>query len=176
MEKERKKPTIRSLINTIGKLKSEHQITVFKLNKLNEKLTDDLSLEREKNVENKNIIGMLTNKNQTLLHELKELKCKVNPEKNTIDMLKEKNQMLLHELNDLKCEVNSKSIEGTKSDDEEHEVEEIIDDKMIKRIKHYLVKWKGYDHTHNLWLPKKDLNCKVLLCGYEKSKQKKKTK
>lgn len=65
-EKRKKKPTIRGLCNTIRKLKSEHQITIFKLNKLNEKLTDDLSLEREKNIENKNIIGMLTQKNQTL--------------------------------------------------------------------------------------------------------------
>lgn len=113
MEKARKKPTIRSLINTIGKLKSEHQITVFKLHKLSEKLTDDLSLERKRNTENKNTIEMLTQKNDSLLHQLNELKCKVNQE----------------------------SIDGTKNDDEnnsEYEVEEIISDKMIKKNKHFL--------------------------------------
>lgn len=56
MAANKKRPTIESLIDTIGKLKSEHQRYIFKLNKKNEKLEAELHTEKKQNAENQNTI------------------------------------------------------------------------------------------------------------------------
>ncbi len=49
----------------------------------------------------------------------------------------------------------------------EYEVEKILDQKGQR----YLIKWKGYDDTHNTWEPKKNLNgCRDLIQQYHQSK------
>jgi hypothetical protein len=48
---------------------------------------------------------------------------------------------------------------------EEYEVEEILDHKYLKKVKHYLVLWKGYRKP--TWVPEKNLtNCKEKLNQY----------
>lgn len=78
MDKSKTKPTVKSLMDTIGKLKSEHQRTVFKLNKKIEKLSADLSFERQQNMERENSILALQSENKELLSQIEPLKCKVN--------------------------------------------------------------------------------------------------
>lgn len=134
--KGKRKPTIGGLVELIGKLKSEHQRAVFKLNKLNEKLADELSAEKEKNIESEKIIQMLRKENAELM-----------------------------------CEVNKNMKSDAEEKEEEYEVETIIDDKMQKRKKYYLVKWKDYGGDENEWVLKSNLHCKDLLDEYEKSKQ-----
>ena len=41
--------------------------------------------------------------------------------------------------------------------EEEYEVEEVLDSKMVGRALKYLVKWKGYDEGDNSWEPAKNL-------------------
>jgi len=41
--------------------------------------------------------------------------------------------------------------------EEEWEVEEVLDSKLIHKRLHYLVKWKGYDPSENSWQPASDL-------------------
>lgn len=48
----------------------------------------------------------------------------------------------------------------------EYEVEKILD----QRGQRYLIKWKGYDDTHNTWEPKKHLaGCKDLIQQYHRT-------
>ena len=42
-------------------------------------------------------------------------------------------------------------------DKEEYEVEQILNSRLHYRCLQYLVKWKGYSDTKNLWLPEPDL-------------------
>ncbi len=57
---------------------------------------------------------------------------------------------------------------------QEYEVERILDsrsttDRKKRKIKYYLVKWKGYDDTHNSWVHERDLFSPRLLDEYEQS-------
>ena len=44
------------------------------------------------------------------------------------------------------------------SDDEQYEVERLLDKRRIGRGFQYLVKWRGYPNSENLWLKRKDIN------------------
>ena len=39
-----------------------------------------------------------------------------------------------------------------------YDVEKILAHKTVKNIDHYLVKWKGYDNSHNTWEPLENFN------------------
>lgn len=55
------------------------------------------------------------------------------------------------------------------------EVEDILGEKTENRRKLYLVKWKGYDHSHNTWEPKTSFAFPEKVLGLcKRSKQKKK--
>lgn len=73
MEKLKTKVSIKSLMETIAKLKSEHQQTLFKLNKKKEKLAADLLIAQRKNTEDQNLIMELQNDKEVLLSQIKQL-------------------------------------------------------------------------------------------------------
>lgn len=55
---------------------------------------------------------------------------------------------------------------------EEFEVEEILDQKNVKDVSWYLIKWKGYSELHNSWEPETNLtNCEETLMNYKKSRR-----
>jgi len=60
------------------------------------------------------------------------------------------------------------------SDKEEFEVEQLLGHKLVNedgnREDKFLVKWRGYDNSHNTWEPRSELmrNCRDLVLNYEK--------
>lgn len=42
-------------------------------------------------------------------------------------------------------------------DEEEYEVEEVYDKKVIEGENHFLVKWKGWPSEYNQWVPQEDM-------------------
>lgn len=153
MASHKKKATIESLIGDIGKLKSQHQSYIFKLNKRNEILEGQLKTQKEQTVEKQNTINIMQKDIDSLHLKIKQLE----------DELQQKSI----------TETKNQCVEKTKQD---FEVEEIIGDKVLKRTKHYLVQWKGYNKEHNSWEPKKNLNCPAILEKYEKCKAERKHK
>lgn len=73
MEESKPKVSIESLMATFAKLKFEHQQTLFKWNKKNEKLAVDLSIAQRKNTENQKMIAELQNDKRDLLSQIKQL-------------------------------------------------------------------------------------------------------
>lgn len=150
MDKSEKEPTVSTLLSIIGKLKSEHQRYIFKLNKQNEKLQNELSALKKKSAEDNETIQFLHNENQTLQNKLKQFECE-EPMQNQ----------------------NEPNENGRNSDENVFEVDEIIGDKIKQNKKYYLVRWKGYGKDHDSWEPSRNLNCKEVLRRYEQSKRKK---
>ncbi|KAK4876829.1 hypothetical protein RN001_009335 [Aquatica leii] len=65
-------------------------------------------------------------------------------------------------------------VEQEKSEDEEddtqYEVEEVIDEKTIRGVKHYLIRWKGYDQDGDTWEPESTLDCPKLIKKFKEQK------
>ncbi|KAF5269891.1 hypothetical protein FQR65_LT05690 [Abscondita terminalis] len=53
--------------------------------------------------------------------------------------------------------------EEEEDDDTKYEVEEIMDEKMMKGVRHYLIRWKGYDEDGDTWEPETTLDCPDLI-------------
>ena len=54
----------------------------------------------------------------------------------------------------------------------EYEVEDILEKRMISEKAHYLIKWKGYDTSESTWELKSNLlNCVRTLQQFEKRAQ-----
>jgi len=54
--------------------------------------------------------------------------------------------------------------------EEEYNVEEIINDRLHRRKRQYLVKWTGYPSSENSWVDAKDLHAPELLEEYQRSR------
>ena len=54
--------------------------------------------------------------------------------------------------------------------EEEYQIEEIIDERINRRKKQYLVKWLGYPVSENSWVDEKDIHADKLLEEYRLSK------
>lgn len=49
---------------------------------------------------------------------------------------------------------------------DEFEVEQILDDKKVRTGRKFLVRWKGFDADHDLWVHENDLKCPKILKKY----------
>ncbi|KAF5269892.1 hypothetical protein FQR65_LT05691 [Abscondita terminalis] len=57
-------------------------------------------------------------------------------------------------------------------DDTQYEVQEIMNEKMMKGVRHYLIRWKGYDEDGDTWEPETTLDCADLIKKFkEKSNE-----
>lgn len=50
-------------------------------------------------------------------------------------------------------------------------VELIVDSRVYKGKKQYLIKWEGFEHKENTWESAKDILCKELIDDFEKNKK-----
>lgn len=57
------------------------------------------------------------------------------------------------------------------SQNADYEIERILDDKLIRGKRHYLVKWKGYDDTENTWEPTEHFNSLRVLWQYRQNRE-----
>ena len=48
------------------------------------------------------------------------------------------------------------------SNTEEYEVEQILDSRLYRRQLQYLVRWEGYDLSHDQWIPAKEVHTPTL--------------
>lgn len=60
---------------------------------------------------------------------------------------------------------------GSRAAEDVYDVERILDDRMYKGRKQYLIKWMGYPDSESTWEFKSNLFCEELLQEYEKNKR-----
>lgn len=106
---------------------------------------------------------------ESLLTVIKNLKSEHQKQ---IFKLSKENERLQKEISVLKRksaederlkEKKSKSTETeSRPKDNEYEVEMILADKLIKRQRHYLVRWAGFDESNDSWEPKRNIGHEAL--------------
>lgn len=55
-------------------------------------------------------------------------------------------------------------------------MEAVLDEKTVKGLRHYLIRWKGYTEESDTWEPESTLDCKELIKAYKAKKNKKSDK
>lgn len=171
-----------TLIDEIISLKSENQRCTLDLKKIQDKLkaTDSRNQELEANSRRNNETNMKkVSELETDLTKMNTLyeKLKTDNEKQ-ISVLSRDRDLLQAQAKQFQTvisqQIDSKKANSCKnsSDEEEYEVECLLNDKLIeKRV--YLVRWKGFDASHDSWVEETNLNCPSILKKYKlKSKPK----
>lgn len=95
----------------------------------------------------------------------------ISAEQKEISKLKKQNSILVARLKQAESGISQKE-EINKHDDQEkpevgvYEVERLLDHKMQKNKRLFLVRWKGFDKEHDTWEPESNLNCPAVLHSY----------
>lgn len=155
----------KKLIDAMVALKRENQKITFDLKKKQEecsKLTSEkLELER--------IVNDMNVETEKLKSDISDLKSeyaeKMNQCQITSSNLHIQNQTLSARIEQLQTTMLQKSRDENNSDGV-YEVEQILDDKKIGKVMHYLIRWKGYDSSHDTWERKSNLQCPTILKQY----------
>lgn len=153
------------LLEAFASLKTENQKITFDLKKKNAecaKLHSDIEVLKKQFILAKAAVSGL---------EKKMTECE------------QENKELVHENRILSARTKQLQSEGTKhehrnenttEDDKRdiYEVEKLIDDKMIGKVRHFLVRWKGFEPGDDTWEREKNLKCASILKKYLQTKKK----
>lgn len=169
-----------NLVAEIMSLKSENQKICFELNEKKDELIKIKQKNEEKVHKLNEQLGTLSSKlkiAEAKAHKLKEdasVKQAIDA-KSISDLISEK-KVLMARVNQLQSGVllNSSILKEKPSNDDPNvfEVEKVLDDKMIGRTRHYLIRWKGFGPNDDTWEKAGNLHCPTILKDYMKSKKK----
>lgn len=135
------------LLDTLTHLKSENQKLTFELKKKSE----ECAKLAQKHADCKNVIANLVHQKQSLSAQLEQLKTTAGQNNSHENITNDSNP-------------NS-------SESDVYEVEQILDDKKIKNVRYFLVRWKGFSKKDDTWERKSNLMCPDILEEYEAKKR-----
>lgn len=159
-------------------MRSKYNKTYYELQKQSEKVhlleSENSSLVKR--------IGHLTEQNRELVStkdaltdETKNIGQKMQDQSKTISHLKAK----LHQfqagfnqsLNETHDEVKKGSSRSSENEDDGNfEVEKILDHRIKRKKREFLIHWANYDNSHDTWIMEKNLSCPDILKEYLNSK------
>lgn len=152
------------LLEAFASLKSENQKITFNLKKKNTectKLHSDMEALKNRLVSAKAVVS--------------ELEKKLSEHEQKNKELDHENRILLARTKQLQSEItkqahrNEIAVEDDKKD--MFEVEKLVGDKMIGKVRYFLVRWKGYKPCDDTWEREKNLKCTSILKKYLQSKK-----
>lgn len=170
----------KSLIGKIVALQSENQRMLFEL-KQSQSESEKMAIENrslmEKVNQNDKIHSNELVQLQSQLAQLNAMLKKMNDDNlKRIAELTHGRDLFKAQLKQLQNSLAQQAVteqqnEPNKSDDDFYEVECLLDDKLVQTHR-FLVRWKGYDSSHDSWIDEENLNCRGILRKYKLSKKK----
>lgn len=162
------------LIDKIVSLKSENQHITQNFNEKHTELSTlkkskELLEERMKDKEKE-----FSLKVGALQLELSKSLEKVESNQKSITNFKRENQLLMSQTKQLKSSLAEGRAEMEEAhEDDMFEVENILDDKLVTSTERsYLIRWNGFDSSHDSWERESNLSCPSILKKYKISKNK----
>lgn len=108
--------------------------------------------------------------------QVNSLKKKIDDLKQENDVLKKENSTLNARMKQIQSSVKMNrnrfgrdDHDDSSEEEQEYEVEQILQHKTNKNGRKFLVRWKGYNDEHDLWVDEENLNCAKILNAYLKS-------
>lgn len=110
--------------------------------------------EKLKQVENSKIIFNLMREKKLLSAQVKQLELNTN--------------RCMTQSSVIKLPSDKQSEE--EDTDSEYEVDFIVNHKIVRKQRQFLVRWKGYPPSHDSWVKEQSLNCPLILKSYLKDR------
>lgn len=125
------------------------------------------------------LICVIKSKDEELNKIIEELAVKKETYNKNIDKVMKEKLELMAQIKQLKrisysIEHIERKSQGDKQDENVFEVEKLLNDKIVGKQRHYLVRWVGYAEEHDSWEAGKNLQCPDLVRAYNLEKQQKK--
>lgn len=161
----------KSLIENIMTLKLENQQLVHNFNEKDAKLNSANVLVHE-------LETRLKEKDLEFSVKLNELNkdLHISAEKDatsvkSISDLKRENSLLMAQNKQLQTLAQSEQTNSDSDENDFYEVQSLLEDKLVSE-RLYLVRWKGFDSSHDSWERESNLRCTNMLKKYKQSKKK----
>lgn len=150
-------------------VRRKYSQAIFDLEKAKESIK---KLEMEK----KNIKTSTENDDLMESQQVTNLKTQVKELKTENSVLRKQNAALNARMKQIQSSVKANKSRRSQHDtsdesseeEKSYEVERILGHKNLKSGRKFLIRWKGYDSKHDLWVPEKQLNCPKILKDYLK--------
>lgn len=161
------------LVDACAALKTENQKLTFDLKKKCDECTK-LTRENE-NVKQEAVTA--TEKVEELTFDSDQMKAefasKTKKYEQQISVLRREIQVLTAREKQFKMEIgrNVRKDKENKNDAHIFDVEKLLDDKMIGKVRYYLVRWKGFQSTDDTWESESNLMCPSILAKYLQKKR-----
>lgn len=144
-------------LREIDRLKTNSTETISSLSKKVETITSNLNHSKQQ-------LTCEKLKNQKLTTIITDLQREKSMLAAQISELQTTSQM--HYSTPSEAENNCAKNDESKMDDDFYDVECILDHRIYKRFRKFLVRWEGYSSEHDMWVSEKDLECRSILVEY----------
>lgn len=154
--------------------KAKETITLLESEKI--KLENEKVLNEEFDLENAMKVVTISEEEEVVpmieSEQVNSLKKRIDDLKRENDVLKKENIALNARMKQIQSSIKmnkNRYGHGESSEEErDFEVEQILRHKTTRKGRKFLVRWKGFDNKHDLWVEEENLNCPKILNAYLK--------